>query len=340
MNITPAKIASNIELKEPKLFGLPNSFMPLYSNEDDTTEEKKNNKDSKPKENLNSFYGVITISNEKKNISSKLNININNDDIMQELKLLGTSPSNGILSENYPNCKNLIFSCRKRNDDDNIDTQLVVSIPREENKDGGQIKNKKPAYKKHDKMEKDNIVRKIQVHYCNFLVCLINEVIKRIIIEESYQTENAETITHMKDYLLNTIDYRFKSNIRKDFMQITENMKIKDIISPSADFCNKYNLINKNKDIMNKIELKNHPILNNILNQKYLFYFNDIYYQNKRKFNLSEGNMTLSIVLSNNTKTFDDLVLKNMDDKNYILKLKRVVMQNFSKPKFVFKIKK
>ena len=91
---------------------------------------------------------------------------------------------------------------------------------------------------------------------------------------------------------------------------------------------------------MSKIELKNHPILNNILNQKYLFYFNDIYYQNKRKFDLNEGNMTLSIVLSNNTKTFDDLVLKNMDDKNYILKLKRVVMQNFSKPKFVFKIKK
>ena len=328
MNITPTKISSNIELKEPKLFGLPNSFMPLYSNEDDTTEEKKNSKDSKPKENLNNFYGFITISNEKKSISSKLNININNDDIMQELKLLDTTPSNSILSENYPNCKNLIFSCRKRNDDDNIDTQLVVNIPREE------------SYKKHDKMEKDNIVRKIQVHYCNFLICFINEVIKRIIIEESYQTENAETITHMKDYLLNTIDYRFKSNIRKDFMQITENMKIKDIISPSVDFCDKYKLSNKNKDIMSKIELKNHPILNKILNQKYLFYFNDIYYQNKRKFDLNEGNMTLSIVLSDNTKTFNDLVLKNMDDKNYILKLKRVVMQNFSKPKYVFKIKK
>ena len=36
MNITPAKIASNIELKEPKLFGLPNSFMPLYSNTEPT----------------------------------------------------------------------------------------------------------------------------------------------------------------------------------------------------------------------------------------------------------------------------------------------------------------
>jgi len=340
MNITPVKITSNIELKEPKLIGVYNNFMLSYSNEDDSTEEKKNNKESKPKENLNNFYGVFTISNEKNSLSSKLNININNDDIMQELKLLDTSPSNGILSENYPNGKNLIFSCRKRNDDENIDNQILVNIPQNDSKNGGQPKIKKPAYKKHDKMEKDNIVRKIQVHYCNFLVCFINEAIKRIIIEESYQTENAETITRMKDYLLNTIDYRFKSNIRKDFMQITENMKIKDIISPSLDFCTKYNLSNKNKEIMHKIELKNHPILNNILNQKYLFYFNDIYYQNKRKFDLGEGNLTLSIVLSNNTKTFDDLVLKNLDDKNYILKLKRVVMQNFSKPKYVFKIKK
>ena len=138
----------------------------------------------------------------------------------------------------------------------------------------------------------------------------------------------------MKYYLVNTIDYRFKPNIRKDFMEITENMKIKDIISPSVEFSKKYNLSDKNKDIMHRIELKNHPILNNILNQKYLFYFTDIYYD------LSEGNTTLSIVLSNNTKTFNDLVLKNMDDKNYILKLKRVVIENFSKPKFVFKIKK
>ena len=37
---------------------------------------------------------------------------------------------------------------------------------------------------------------------------------------------------------------------------------------------------------------------------------------------------------------FNDLVFKNKDDKNYISKLKRVVMQNFSKPKYMFKIKK
>lgn len=340
MNITPTKISYNIELKEPKLFGLPNNFISLFSNEDDTTEEKKNIKESKSKENMNSLFGVLTLSHEKKGIPSKLNININNDDIMQELKLLDTTPSYSIFSENYQNCKNLIFSCKKRNDDDNIDTQLVINISQEEKIDSGHPKIKKPAYKKHDKMEKDNIVRKIQIHYCNFLISFINEVTKRIIIEESYQTENAEKIIHMKEYWLNTIDYRFKSNIRKDFMQITENMKIRDIISPSFDFCGKYHIENKNSKVMNKIELKNHPILNKILNQKYLFYFNDIYYQNKRKFDLSEGDITLSIVLSNNTKTFDDLVLKNMDDKNYILKLKRVVMQNFSKPKFIFKIKK
>ena len=78
-------------------------------------------------------------------------------------------------------------------------------------------------------MEKDNIVRKIQVHYCNFLVNFINEVIQKIIIDQSYKTENAEEIIHMKDYLLNNIDYKFKANIKKDFMEKSENMKIKEI---------------------------------------------------------------------------------------------------------------
>ena len=201
------------------------------------------------------------------------------------------------------------------------------------------VEKKKIIYKKHDKMEKDNIVRKIQVHYCNFLVNFINEVIQKIIIDESYKTENAEEIIHMKNYLLNNLDYKFKANIKKDFMKKSENMKIKEIISPTKEFCEKFNVANKNEEIMRKIELKNNPILKKILNQNYFYYFNEIYNQNKRNLELNEENESISIKLSNNTKMIDDLILKNNDDKNYILKLKRIIMQNFSKPKYIFKTK-
>ena len=91
---------------------------------------------------------------------------------------------------------------------------------------------------------------------------------------------------------------------------------------------------------MEKIELKNKSILNKILNQKYLYYFTEIYSKNKRNLDLKEENESINLVLSNKTKMFDDLIIKNSDDKNYISKMKRVVMQNFTKPKYMFKIKK
>lgn len=314
----------------------------INSNEDDTTEDKKIEKEF-------SFPNAYIKNNswEKINndISSKINIIISKDDIMQEHKLLN-SKSNLISSKNSDNHRKEIFLCIKRlhDEDDQPKVEnfriLEKSDKNEKIKKNGSKKDKKAAYKKHDKMEKDNIVRKIQVHYCNFLINLMNEIIKKIIIDESYKTENADEIIHMGDYLFKNIDYKFKSNIKKSFMEKFENMKIKEIISPSNEFCESYKISNKNKEIMKKIELKNNPILNKILNQKYLYYFNEIYYQNKKNLDLNEEDENINIILSDNTKMFNDLVLKNIDDKNYISKLKRVAMQNFTKPKYMFKIKK
>ena len=317
----------------------------MNSIEEESTEEKRTEKDIKSNDFNNLFLKNQFVQKPCLDLSSKLNIIINNDDILQEQKLLN-SKKFSLFSDNPQNEKKKIFLCNKRlHDEDNISPDFLDGIFESSKKNGeikkyGTRKIKKVAYKKHDKMEKDNIVRKIQVHYCNFLISFINEIIQKIIIDESYKTENAEEIIHMKDYHFNNIDYKFKSNIKKDFMEKTENMKIMEIICPPKDFCAKYNIDNKNEDIMNKIEIKNNPIINKILNQKYLYYFNEIYYQNKRNLNISEENESIDIVLSNNTKMFNDLIFKNKDDKNYIIKLKRVVMQNFSKPKYMFKIKK
>lgn len=317
----------------------------MNSIEEESTEEKKTEKEIKSNDFNNLYLKNKFLQKPSLDLSSKLNIIINNDDILQEQKLLN-SKKLSFFSDNSQNGKKLIFSCNKRLHDEDYKFPDFLGATLETSKKNGEIKKnvitkiKKVAYKKHDKMEKDNIVRKIQVHYCNFLISFINEIIQKIIIDESYKTENADEIIHMKDYHFNNIDYKFKSNIKKDFMEKTEKMKIMEIISPPNEFCKFYNISNKNEDIIKKIEIKNNPIINKILNQKYLYYFNEIYYQNKRNLNLTEENESVDIILSSNTKMFNDLVFKNKDDKNYIAKLKRVVMQNFSKPKYMFKIKK
>ena len=315
--------------------------------EEDSTEDKKNEKEIKSNDYINKCFSKNTIPNLHKEILSKMNITINKDDILQEQILLNSRALNSLFCEKDKNQKKLIFSCKKRLHEEDSETQEPFKtilgtniLKNEENKRIGTKKIKKVVYKKHDKMEKDNIVRKIQVHYCNFLVYFINEVIQKIFIDEMYKSENAEEIVYMKDYLFNNIDYKFKSNIKKKFMENTENMKIKDIISPPKEFCIKNKIINKNEKIMEKIELKNNPILNKILNQKYLYYFNEIYFHNRRNLILKEENESINIILSNNIKLFEDLISKNKEDENYILKLKRVVMHNFSKPKYIFKTKK
>lgn len=348
MKINSEEISTYISLKKPILLDFK-EIKNFASNsiDEESTEEKKNDKEIKQNDCINIYINNNNNNESKliKDISSKINITINNDDILQEQKLLNSKYLNLIFEEDkIP--KKMIFSCKKRNHDvEDVITPgpetLEKNIKKEEVKKNEMgKKKKKTVYKKHDKMEKDNIVRKIQVHYFNFLINFINEVTQKIIIDETYRTKNAEEIIHMKDFLFNNIDYKFKSNIKKNFMEEVENMKIKDIISPSYDFCKLHNIINKNEQIMEKIELKNKSILNKILNQKYLYYFTEIYSKNKRNLDLKEENESINLVLSNKTKMFDDLIIKNSDDKNYISKMKRVVMQNFTKPKYMFKIKK
>ena len=190
--------------------------------------------------------------------------------------------------------------------------------------------NKSVIYRKHDRNEKDNILTKIQIHYRNFLISFINEIIIIIIVNEYYNSRGLEKIKHLKEYLFNNTDQHFKSNIKKEFMKFAESNKIKDIISPSVTKCKKYHIENKNQKIMENVISLNNQILNNILNSEYLDYF-DLYYNNKRNLILSGENLNLNLELSNNIKLFNDLANKYLDDEKYISNLKKFAELNFLK---------
>ena len=185
-------------------------------------------------------------------------------------------------------------------------------------------------YKIHDKNEKDNIITKIQIHYRNFLIDFINEIISKILFEECYITKKLDKIIYLKEYLFNKIDSSFKSNTKKEIMEFTESIKIKELISPSITLCNKFKIKNKNQSIMEKIESLNNPILNMILDKKYLDFF-DLYYNSQRKLNFKGGEYNIDIELSHNVKLFDDLIKDAKDDEIYISKLKKFALLSFYK---------
>jgi hypothetical protein len=230
------------------------------------------------------------------------------NEILKEQNITNFNDSTFNENINYKN-RNLIFLVHKRS---HSNDKL------ESNNDS----NKSVIYRKHDRNEKDNILTKIQIHYRNFLISFINEIIIIIIVNEYYNSRDIEKIKHLKEYLFNNTDQHFKSNIKKEFMKFAESNKIKDIISPSVTKCKKYNIENKNQKIMENVISLNNQILNNILNSEYLDYF-DLYYNNKRNLILSGENLNLNLELSNNIKLFNDLANKYLDDEKYISNLKK-----------------
>ena len=212
--------------------------------------------------------------------------------------------------------KKLIFLVQKRLNSDDIKESKI------------DLNNK--SYKVHDKNEKDNIITKIQIHYRNFLIDFINEIISKILFEECYLTKKIDKIIFLKDYLFNKIDSNFKSNTKKEIMEFTETIKIKELISPSLTLCKKYKIENKNLSIMEKIESLDNSILNKILNKKYLDFF-ELYYNSQRNFNLKEGEYNIDIELSPKVKLFNDLIEKTKDDEIYTSKLKKFALSNFYK---------
>ena len=301
--------------KKPKLLS-PTIFVTSRSNRRNYTDKiSKSNKKIKNHSDITIDNSNIKKIKENEEELKTFKINIKKDDSPPKQK-----PFHQISNfENniFPQNKKLIFLVHKRkhSEDDTI----------EQNN-----KKKKPLYKKHDKYEKDNILSKIQIHYKNFLKSFINEIIKKIILEESYISKNLYKIIHLNEYLFNNIDHKFKSNIKKEIMKMTETIKIKDIMSPSEDFCKKYNIENRNSYIMRNIELMKNPILNKILNCDYLYFFN-LYYESKRNINLKEGDANFNFDLNQNIEFFNDLINKEKNDNKYISKLKKVAISNFAK---------
>jgi superfamily I DNA and/or RNA helicase len=101
--------------------------------EEESIEEKKTEKEIK----LNDFNTLYLKQNfflkPSLGLSSKINIIISNDDILQEQKLLNSNKLL-IVSENSQNKRKLIFTCNKRLHDeeykfpDNLDSTLATSI--------------------------------------------------------------------------------------------------------------------------------------------------------------------------------------------------------------------
>lgn len=186
-------------------------------------------------------------------------------------------------------------------------------------KRGRKNKNNDKSAKIHGKYDEDNITRKIQVHYINFIVNFINEILIRI---------------NRKDSLFIPLNYFYKRIVSKNYRESLKKKTIKEVII-NNNISHKYSIEKKNLNILlyEKIKKENIYILLNILNKEFFFFFDKIYYKNCRNFNLKQfGFEDIDIQLSNKIELFGDLLIKNKTDihfEEYKIKLKNCAKKYF-----------
>lgn len=176
--------------------------------------------------------------------------------------------------------------------------------------------------KYHSKCDKDNILRKIQVHYHTFIINYINEVLKYFGFEKEFYH----------------IDYQFKKNITNKTFKNLKKKNISFILSQKLstkyrkkclqdDECNFKYCEELKKD--NK-----YPLIKKILEQNYINLFKEVYYKNIRELTYGE----FKIFLSKKVKTFDDILNNKNNDDLYKAKILKDVKENYLKetPKLHF----
>ena len=192
--------------------------------------------------------------------------------------------------------------------DENSTTKITQENSKNKNSEKKEEKRKKSGRKRkrenengknyHTKFAYDNIIRKIQVHFLNFLVSFINEILKHYEFKQKFFN----------------IDYNIKKDIKKENIKNLKSLEIGEILC--KDISKKYkNQYKEDVKINNKIYLEviKNDNIRKILSEKYINIFKNIYYKNKRDLN----DYGLNIKLSNDVKTYKDLLKKYNKDNDY-----------------------
>ena len=208
------------------------------------------------------------------------------------------------------------------------DESLNLSLLNQEPKIYFKLKKRKPGKKRklltdknpylHTKNKFDNILTKIQVQYINFLINFIN-----IIIEKFGRS----------DLQFKLIDASLKKHNKIESRKKLKEGTIADVLK--NEISSKYTKINKNHNFEVYEELVKNGLVDviNVLNQKFLFFFESVYFKSLRKFNLKDfGLVDLQIELPKKILLYEDLLMKNKKDGNfeeYKIKMERCIKWHF-----------
>ena len=174
--------------------------------------------------------------------------------------------------------------------------------------------NNKRKRNPHDKYSDDNVIKKIQIHYMNFIIDFINDCIS------SYEEYKKKKSFYFKDFI-----HKVKSDSSKKHIEELENSTINDLLK-NIPISNKNKKCSEmqNKNLVDKIlKIEKDNFFKNLFEMKYLELF-DYYFNNNEPSNKIEINNKKIKLLK--TKLFYELIQKNKEMKERIL---QVIEKNY-----------
>lgn len=184
----------------------------------------------------------------------------------------------------------------------------------ENEKTGDEYKPKNIRKKKtHTKYSEDNILRKVNTYFLNFIINFINLII----------SENKNI-----DKKFKKINHQYKKRINKKNFSGYKNITIGELLNLEND--KKYKHFDINRNLYGKINAINDSTLNNIFSKRYIDIFKEVFYEREKNFNYEGKNLIIPNnfidFLNKENDTYKDEV-KNVIKKIYFPKTQLFIVQ-------------
>lgn len=169
----------------------------------------------------------------------------------------------------------------------------------------------KNSSKVHDKLDIDNIISVVQAHYMNFIVDIINCMLKLLGEKRRFSK----------------ISYDIKKKVNKKNFEALKEKKLYEILL--FDISPKFtrSKIDHNKVLYENIKDLN--IFKELLNQNYLTFFRNVYYKSERKLNLIIDGKNMTFDLNDEKLSMYKDKIAGFSDKNYLKLFEKYVQERY-----------
>ena len=173
--------------------------------------------------------------------------------------------------------------------------------------------------RRHTNLDCDNIKRKVMVKSLNFSVELINKIVKDL-LDKDYEIETMKLVE---------FNYDFKKDITYKKFEALKNKSIISFLINDDNISTKNQYFKNHNSLAYSLIISKNCILEKIF-EKSFFEFFSVFYEKKIELDLKNFGINKIIDLSNIKSFYEDTLKKKyFNKKEYLLKMEKVINNNF-----------